>query len=123
MNAVALVIAWLAVVGLVLIGLIPCAALGIWVGHQFTPDSIGPVLGGGVSVLAFVGGAWGPVGGDHGFLHDVSRGTPTYWLVQAGHVLAGQKAWSATGYLVIAIWSVALAGLAARAYQRDTKRV
>jgi ABC-2 type transport system permease protein len=113
----------LEMVGLVLIGLIPFAALGIWVGHQFTPDSIGPVLGGGVSVLAFVGGAWGPVGGDHGFLHDVSRGTPTYWLVQAGHVLAGEKSWSATGYLVIAIWSVVLAGLAARAYQRDTKRV
>jgi ABC-2 type transport system permease protein len=110
-------------VGLVLVGLIPFAALGIWVGHQFTPDSIGPVLGGGVAVLGFLGGVWGPVGGGQGFLHDISRATPTYWLVQAGHVLAGQKGWSPTGWLVVALWSVALTGLAARAYQRDTKRV
>jgi ABC-2 type transport system permease protein len=110
-------------VELVAIGLIPFAALGIFIGHQFTPDSIGPVLGGGVSVLAFIGGAWGPVGGDHGFMHNLSQATPTYWLVQAGHTLVGQKAWSATGWIVVAAWSVVLIGLAARSYQRDTKRV
>lgn len=109
--------------GLVAVGLIPFAALGIFVGHMFTPDSIGPVLGGGVSILAFLGGAWGPIGGTHGFMHDVSLGTPTYWLVQAGHTLVGQKAWDGTGWLVIGIWTVVLAALAARAYQRDTKRV
>jgi ABC-2 type transport system permease protein len=81
------------------------------------------VLGGGVSILAFLGGAWGPIGGDHGFMHVVSQGTPTYWLVQAGYALVGQKAWSSTGWLVVAVWAVVLAGLAARAYQRDTKRV
>jgi ABC-2 type transport system permease protein len=108
---------------LVAVGLIPFAALGIFVGHMFTPDSIGPVLGGGVSILAFLGGAWGPVGGDHGFMHAVSQGTPTYWLVQAGHALVGEKAWSGTGWLVVGVWTVVLAVLAARAYQRDTKRV
>jgi ABC-2 type transport system permease protein len=113
----------LGMIGLVIVGLIPFAALGIWVGHQFTPDSIGPVLGGGVSVLAFVGGAWGPVGGSHGFLHDLSRATPTYWLVQAGYKLVGAGGWTSTGWLVVAAWSVALAVLAARAYQRDTKRL
>lgn len=110
-------------VGLVAVGLIPFAALGILIGHLFTPDSIGPVLGGGVSILAFLGGAWGPVGGDRGFMHDVSQGTPTYWLVQAGHVLVGERAWSATGWIVVAVWTVVLTALAARAYQRDTKRV
>lgn len=109
--------------GLVIVGLIPFAALGILIGHKFTPDSIGPVLGGGVSVLAFIGGAWGPVGGTHGFMHGVSQATPTYWLVQAGHTLVGGKAWSGTGWLVIAGWTVVLTVLAARAYQSDTKRV
>lgn len=109
--------------GLVAVGLIPFAALGIFVGHMFTPDSIGPVLGGGVSILAFLGGAWGPIGGSHGFMHDVSLATPTYWLVQAGHTLVGQKAWDGTGWLVVGIWTAVLALLAARAYQRDTKRV
>jgi ABC-2 type transport system permease protein len=109
--------------GLVAVGLIPFAALGIFVGHMFTPDSIGPVLGGGVSILAFLGGAWGPIGGTHGFMHDVSIATPTYWLVQAGHTLVGQQAWDGTGWLVVGIWTAVLAVLAARAYQRDTKRV
>lgn len=109
--------------GLVAIGLLPFAALGILVGHVFTPDSIGPVLGGGVSVLAFLGGAWGPIGGTHGFMHGLSQAIPTYWLVQAGHVLVGQKGWNSTGWLVVAAWTVVLSVLAARAYQRDTKRV
>lgn len=110
-------------IGLVAVGLIPFAALGIFVGHMFTPDSIGPVLGGGVSILAFLGGAWGPVGGTHGFMHDVSLATPTYWLVQAGHTLVGQRAWDGTGWLVVGVWTAVLAVAAARAYQRDTKRV
>ena len=76
-------------------GLIPFAALGIFIGHKFTPDSIGPILGGGVSVLAFLGGAWGPVGGNSGFMHDLSQATPTYWLVQAGHTLIGGPGWTA----------------------------
>ena len=109
--------------GLVAVGLIPFAALGIFVGHMFHPDSLGPVLGGGVSILAFLGGAWSPVGGTHGFMHVVSESTPTYWLVQAGHVLVGEKAWNGTGWLVIGAWTAVLAVLAARAYQRDTKRV
>lgn len=110
-------------VGLVIVGLIPFAALGILIGHQFTPDSVGPVLGGGVSVLAFLGGAWGPIGGSGGFMHDVSQATPTYWLVQAGHTLVGEQAWNGTGWVVIAAWSIVLTVLAARAYRRDTKRV
>lgn len=108
---------------LVAVGLIPFAALGVFIGHMFTPDSIGPVLGGGVSILAFLGGAWGPVGGNHGFMHDVSQATPTYWLVRAGHELLGEQAWSTTGWVVVAVWSVIFAVLAARAYRRDTKRV
>ena len=109
--------------GLVLVGLIPFAALGIFVGHLFTPDSMGPVIGGGVSLLAFIGGAWGPVGGDHGGMHDISQATPTYWLVQAGHTLVGGPGWTSNGWIVIAIWTVVLGALAAWAFRRDTSRV
>jgi ABC-2 type transport system permease protein len=109
--------------GLVIVGLIPFAALGILVGHLFTPDSMGPVIGGGVSILAFLGGAWGPVGGTHGALHDISQATPTYWLVQAGHTLLGAPAWNSTGWLVVGIWTVVLGSLAGWAFRRDTTRV
>jgi ABC-2 type transport system permease protein len=108
--------------GYVAVGLVPFAALGILVGHKFTVDSIGPILGGGVSVLAFIGGAWGPVGGDSGFMHNLSQATPTYWLVQAGHTLIGGPGWSARGWWTIAIWTAVLGRLAMMAYATDTKR-
>jgi len=109
--------------GLVLVGLIPFAALGILVGHLFTPDSMGPVIGGGVSLLAFLGGSWGPVGGDHGLLHNVSQATPTYWLVQARNTLVGAPGWDAKGWIIITIWTVVLGALAAWAFRRDTSRI
>ena len=52
---------WLRMTGFVLVGLIPFAALGVVIGHLVTPDSIGPVLGGGVALLAFLGGTWFPL--------------------------------------------------------------
>ena len=108
---------------LVLLGLIPFAALGILIGHLFTPDSIGPFIGGGVSLLALLGGAYGPIGGTHGALHVISQVTPTYWLVQAGHTLAGGQTWSTQGWITVGAWAVVLAALAARAFRRDTARV
>ena len=67
---------------LILIGLIPFAALGILLGHLLTVDSIGPAMGGGISLLALLGGTWFPIA-DHGFLHDLAPVLPSYWLVQA----------------------------------------
>jgi ABC-2 type transport system permease protein len=108
--------------GLMLVGLIPFAALGIALGHVLTPDSIGPALGGGVSLLALLGGTWFPLG-RHGFLHDVAQCLPSYWLVQASHVALGGHPWSGTAWLVIAAWTGVLSLLAVRAYRRDTGRV
>jgi ABC-2 type transport system permease protein len=113
---------WLVMTGLMLVGLIPLAALGIALGHVLTPDSIGPALGGGVSLLALLGGTWFPLG-QHGFLHDLAQYLPSYWLVQASHVALGGHAWPAKAWLVIAAWTVVLGALAARAYRRDTGRV
>jgi ABC-2 type transport system permease protein len=113
---------WLKMTGLILIALVPLAALGILLGHLLTPDSIGPALGGGVSLLAFLGGAWFPIPGS-GFLHDVAQFLPSYWLVQASHVALGSHAWPARAWIVMFAWTVVLSALAARAYRRDTGRV
>jgi ABC-2 type transport system permease protein len=113
---------WLKMTGLILISLVPFAALGIFIGHKLTPDSIGPALGGGVSVLAFLGGTWFPIPAS-GFLHDVAQFLPSYWLVQASHVALGGHAWPARAWLVMIAWTVVLSVLAARAYRRDTGRV
>lgn len=113
---------WLEMTGLVLIGLIPFAALGIFVGHLLTVDSIGPVVGGTISLLALISGTWFPIG-SHGVLHAIAQFLPSYWLVQASRVAIGGHAWGALGWIVIAAWAVGLTVLAARVYQRDTMRV
>ncbi len=113
---------WLEMTGLILVSLVPFAALGILIGHLLTPDSIGPALGGGVSLLAFLGGTWFPIPAS-GLLHDVAQILPSYWLVQASHVALGGHPWPGRAWIVMAVWTAVLSGLAARAYRRDTARV
>jgi ABC-2 type transport system permease protein len=112
---------WLAMTGLILVGLIPFAAAGIFLGHRLNTDSIGPVLGGGTALLAIVSGTWFPVD-KSGFLHDVGQDLPSYWLVQANRVALGGDGWPARGWMIVALWSVILIALAAHAYRSDTGR-
>jgi ABC-2 type transport system permease protein len=113
---------WLRMTGLILVGLVPFAALGIMLGHMLTPDSIGPAMGGGISLLALLGGIWFPLSG-HGFLPELAQFIPSYWLAQASHVALGGQAWSTKGWIVMADWTLILSAMAARAYRRDTGRV
>ena len=115
---------WVQMTWLVLVALIPFAALGIALGHLLTIDSMGPALGGGTSLFAFLGGTWFPITG-HGFFQSFAQLLPSYWLVQAGHIGLGgvTDPWHTKGWLVIAAWSVLCAGFAMWAYRRDTKRM
>lgn len=113
---------WLQMTFLMLVGLLPFAALGIMLGHLLNVDSMGPATGGIVSLLALVSGTWVPVS-QHGFLHDLAVALPSYWLVQASHVSLGGSGWGTTGWLVVIGWTIVLTRLARMAYQRDTKRV
>lgn len=113
---------WLQMTALILVALIPFAALGIAMGHLLDDDATGPALGGGVSLLALLGGTWFPITGS-GLFADFSRLLPSYWLVQAGHVgLGASNPWTAKGWIVIAVWSAASVTLAAWAYRRDTRK-
>jgi ABC-2 type transport system permease protein len=112
---------WFAMTGLILVGLLPFAALGIVLGHLLNVDSIGPVTGGTVSLLALVSGTWFPV--THGFLHDVGQCLPSYWLVQAGRIATHGHGWGTTGWLVVLGWTVLLVAIAGFAYRRDTSRI
>lgn len=112
---------WLLMTALIMIALIPFAALGIWLGHVLTVDALGPAVGATTAVLSFVSGAWYPL--SHGALEDVARCLPSYWLIQASRVALAGDVWEAQGWIVIAAWSVGLSLLAARAYRRNTQRV
>jgi ABC-2 type transport system permease protein len=107
--------------GLVALGLLPLAALAIALGHVLTVDSVGPATGGLVSLLALVSGTWFPITG--GFLYDVGRFLPSWWIVQAGRIGIGESGWSALGWAVVAAWTVIAAVAGAFAYRRDSGRV
>lgn len=113
---------WLTMAGLVLVGLVPFAVLGILLGHLLTPESVGPAIGGATALLALLGGAYGPIA-TSGALKDIVQLLPSYWLVQAGQVAIGGTVWGLEGWLVVGAWTVVLTRLAAAAYRRDTSRV
>jgi ABC-2 type transport system permease protein len=114
---------WVAMTCLILVGLVPFAALGILIGHLLTADSVGPAIGGITALFAFLGGSWFPITGG-GFLEHLAKLLPSYWVVQASRAgLGAPHPWGSQGWSVIVVWSVALAVLATRAYRRDTQRV
>jgi ABC-2 type transport system permease protein len=113
---------WLGMTALVLVGLVPFAALGIWLGHLLSPEAMGPAIGGLAALFALLGGAWGPLA-SQGFMLHVAQALPSYWLVQAGRSAVSGTGWGANGWGVIAAWTLVFGVLAARAYRRDTQRV
>ena len=112
---------WIKTTLLIAVALLPFAALGIGLGHLLTVDSVGPAIGGTVSLLALVSGTWFPV--TSGFLHDLGQCLPSYWLVQAGRVSIDGQPWGALGWAVVLGWTVVLVAFAGWAYMRDTGRV
>jgi ABC-2 type transport system permease protein len=114
---------WVEMTWLILVGLVPFAAMGILLGHMLTADSVGPAIGGTTALFAFLGGSWFPITGS-GFIATLAKQLPSYWVVQASRAGLGEPhPWGTHGWTVIITWSVVLIVLAGRAYQRDTKRV
>ena len=112
---------WLRMTGLLVVGLVPFVALGVLLGHLLTTDSIGPAAGGLGAVMAFLGGAWFPLG--DGTLGKIAQLLPSYWLVQASHAALGGPAWPAKGWIVVVTWGAVLVILSRWAYRRDTRPV
>lgn len=110
---------WIQMTVFILIGLIPFAAMGIWIGHIAKEDAMGPIMGGLMSLFALLGGSWFPV---TGILGNIGSYLPSYWIVRAGHIAVGAGGWSMKGWLVVAAWSVVFTVLAAKAFQGDTRR-
>ena len=117
------VVQWLTMLALLLVGLIPFAVIGILLGHLMKVDSLGPALGGVTSLFALLGGSFGPIF-TSGVMLKIVKDIPSYWLVQASRSVLSPSGWPPPqAWIVIAIWSVVMARVAARVYQRDSQRV
>jgi ABC-2 type transport system permease protein len=116
-------VGWLTMLGLLLVGLIPFAVMGIMLGHLISVDSLGPAIGGITSLFALLGGVFGPLV-TSGVLFTIVKGLPSYWLVQAGKsALEGGHVWTAEAWIVIAVWTLVMSRLGVRVYRRDTAKV
>ncbi len=114
---------WLTMLGLLLVGLIPFAVMGILLGHLIPVDSLGPAMGGITALFALLGGTFGQLF-TAGVIFDVVKDLPSYWLVQAGKsAVDGGHVWTSQAWIVIAVWTAALAAGAVRVYRRDTEKV
>jgi ABC-2 type transport system permease protein len=113
---------WLTVIGLLLVGLIPFAVLGIVLGHLLRADSVAIAVGGIVTMFSLLGGAYAFLLAKSGPFFQIMKALPSYWLVQAGKAAVGDGSWPAEGWIVIVAWSAALLPLAVLAYRRDTGR-
>jgi ABC-2 type transport system permease protein len=105
---------------LMVVALLPFAALGVWAGHVLSADATGPAIGGSTALLALVSGTWFPI--TSGFVRDLGELLPSWWLVQASRGAIGADGWPLKAWVVIAVWTAATAALARRAYLRDQGR-
>jgi ABC-2 type transport system permease protein len=113
---------WVTVVGLLLVGLIPFAVLGVLLGHLLKVDSSAVAMGWIVTLFALLGGVYGFQIATSGPMFQVIKAIPSYWLVQAAKTALGHSSWPAEGWIVIAVWTLLLSALAVFVYRRDTHR-
>lgn len=113
---------WLEMTGLILVGLIPFAVFGILIGHLVSVDTMGPAMGGTISIFALLGGSWGPIGNGT-WVENALKLLPSYWITRASQVAVHGGGWPIEAWVVVAVWTVVLMRLTRRVYQRDTERV
>jgi ABC-2 type transport system permease protein len=113
---------WLAMAGLLLVGLAPFVIIGLAVGNLAPVDTTGPLVGGIVVIFALLGGVFGRLF-NGGAMLTIVKLLPSFWLVQAGKAAHGSGNWPLEGWLVVAIWTAALIPLAVFAFRRSTSRV
>jgi ABC-2 type transport system permease protein len=114
---------WLEMGGLLLAGLASFIVIGLILGYSLSSDAGAAGTAGIVLLFALLGGVFGFQLATSGPMFDVIKGLPSYWLVQAGKTALGGGGWPAEGWIVVAVWTVALIPLAVLAYRRAAARV
>lgn len=113
---------WLEMTGLLLVGLAPFVLMGILLGHLVPSDALVPAVGGLVVVFALFGGVFGSFF-NGGAMLTFTKLLPSFWLAHAGKAALVSGDWPMEGWIIVAVWTVALAVSATFAYRRHAGRV
>ncbi|RZS43416.1 ABC-2 type transport system permease protein [Herbihabitans rhizosphaerae] len=116
---------WLRVTLGVWLGMLPIALIGLFIGQTATADSVQAVTQAVMLLLTLIGGIFIPVDSMPGWLINVSKVLPTYWISQIarGAVTTDLSEGLGTAILVLAAWTVVAGALVVRRYRRDSARV
>lgn len=110
---------WLASLGLMWLGLIPLAILGIVIGLWVKAEAVGGVTTLLMLLLAMLGGLWLPVDLMPRFAQLLAQLMPSYWLAELGRwPMFPDQAFPWSGVLVMLAWSVVLTLLGALGFRR-----
>lgn len=112
---------WLAMYGVLMLGVFPFAGLGLAVGYFFGPNSAPVVLNLIYMPMAFASGLWMPIEFLPGFIQRIAEYLPTYHYAQLVLRTLGAEALApaSTHLLLLAVITVVLLGVAVWAYFRD----
>lgn len=112
---------WLRLLGALLLGVFPFAALGMFVGYLFGPNSAPMVLNLVYMPMAFASGLWMPITILPQVIQDIAQYLPSFHYAQLALSAIGaeQLGNPGTHYLVLAGYTVVFLALAVWAYWRD----
>lgn len=113
---------WLEIGGLVWIGCVPFAALGVLIGYLTDDASAFPVLYGVYLFLGAAGGLWMPVDVLPTVLRHIAHVLPSNRVAEFGWTIAAGHTPPPAGPAILLGWLGAFAGLAALAYRRTATR-
>jgi ABC-2 type transport system permease protein len=114
---------WVEVLGLCWVAILPMAVVGVGIGYLSNSDNSQAVSGGLIMLLSMFGGLWFPIdAGAPQWMQSVAHMLPTYWITEITRAPLTHSWPQAGGWVVLAVWAVVGARLAARRYAADDLR-
>src|SRR5690606_12149105 len=104
------------------VGAVPFAALGLVVGYLAKADSVQPITGLLLMLLAIFGGIWVPAEQMPDLMRRVAEWTPAYWVGQAARSPLFHVSIPMTAVWAVLAWTVIFGVIALRRFQADTAR-
>ncbi|HEX6684072.1 MAG TPA: ABC transporter permease [Candidatus Limnocylindrales bacterium] len=113
---------WIGVTLGLWLAVIPFAVIGVVMGQLSTADSTQAIGGAVMMILGLAGGMWIPSQVVPGWMSDIMRVTPSYWLREVGQSAVNHALDLRTCILVLAAWTVVAVVAAARSYRSQLVR-